>query len=158
MKIPALLSLLLFSGSACIGQELVRPKVAKEFGKPIVVTAEFVAKSNTYFDQNIVKEPFRLKVITVDGRKLKKEVLIEYQFDANEDEITKLERIGATVELEARNVAVLRTGGADDIARDNLDSQFDRLGLQVSEEAAIFDVIPDARLNVDLARGVTPAG
>src|SRR5690242_16600582 len=92
MKTFALLSLLWFATSSCFGQEAIRPLVAKEFGKPVVVNAEFVAKSNTYYEQNIVVEPFTLKVISVDGRRLKREVLIEYKFEAGMDEVKKLER------------------------------------------------------------------
>src|SRR4051794_28504851 len=72
-KTLALLSLLWLVSLPCFGQEMVRPRVAKEFGKPIVVKAEFVAKPNTYYHQNIVKEPFILKVIAVDGQRLEQE-------------------------------------------------------------------------------------
>ena len=86
---------------ACFGQECVRPVVATEFGKPVVVTAEFVAKSNTYYAQNLVPEAFTLKVIAVDGRRLKEAVLIEYKLEAGKKEAKKLERAGIVQEFEA---------------------------------------------------------
>jgi len=86
---------------ACLGQECVRPVVAAEFGKPVVVTAEFVAKSNTYYVQNLVPEAYTLKVIAVDGRRLKEAVLIEYKLDAGKTEAKKLERVGIVQKFEA---------------------------------------------------------
>jgi hypothetical protein len=86
---------------ACLGQECVRPVVATEFGKPVMVTAEFVAKSNTYYAQNLVPEAYTLKVIAVDGRRLKEAVFIEYKLEAGKKEAKKLERVGIVQEFEA---------------------------------------------------------
>jgi hypothetical protein len=95
------LVLLGFTCLPCFGQECVQPFVAAAFGKPVVVTGEFVAKSNAYYDQNILKEPFYLKVISVDGRVLKEDVRIQYLLEANEKEKKQLERVGVVQEFEA---------------------------------------------------------
>ena len=86
---------------ACFGQECVRPVVATEFGKPVMVTAEFVAKANTYYAQNLVPEAYTLKVIAVNGQRLKEAVLIEYKLEAGKKEKKELERAGVTLEFEA---------------------------------------------------------
>ena len=101
MKRSALLILLWVAQLPCFGQQVVRPMATTEFGKPIVVTAEFVAKPNTYYSQNLVLEPFSLKVISVDGQKLKEEVLIEYKLEVGKREDKKLERTGVILEFEA---------------------------------------------------------
>ncbi|MCI5135911.1 MAG: hypothetical protein D3920_12755 [Candidatus Electrothrix sp. AW2] len=89
---------------ACLpgsGQECIRPFVADAFGKPVVVTAEFVAKSKSYYDQNIVREPFSLKVFSVNGRVLKEAVIIRYFLEADKKKERKLERAGLVQEFEA---------------------------------------------------------
>lgn len=101
MKQLNLLIILWLMRVACFGQECVRPLVAGEFGNPVAVTAEFVAKPNTYYAQNIVKEPFLLRVISVDGRALKDVVVIEYLLEADSSEKKKLERAGIVQEFEA---------------------------------------------------------
>jgi hypothetical protein len=100
MKSPGFLLIFCLLHLACFGQECVRPIVATEFGRPVIVTAEFVPKSNTYYAQNLVREPFFLKVISVDGRMLKEAVIIEYILEA-EKEAKKLERAGSVQEFEA---------------------------------------------------------
>jgi hypothetical protein len=59
------LILLWFACLPCVGQESIRPLVATSFGKPVVVTAEFVETPNDYYAQNMVTEPFYLKVLSV---------------------------------------------------------------------------------------------
>jgi len=83
-----------------LAQEVIRPSVATEFGKPVVVRAEFVAKSNTYYDQNIVSEPYTLKVLAVDGRELKQAVLIEYRLHEEKKMRAKIERPGSIQTFE----------------------------------------------------------
>ncbi len=85
----------------CFGKECIQPFVAAAFGEPVVVTAEFVAKPNTYYDRNIVNEPFYLKVISVDGRVLKEAVFIQYLFEADKKDEKKLERVDVVQEFEA---------------------------------------------------------
>ena len=43
-------------------QEMVRPIVAPKFGQPVVITGEFVDKPNDYYSQNMVPEPYSLRV------------------------------------------------------------------------------------------------
>jgi hypothetical protein len=45
------------------------------------IEAEFVAKSNTYHDQNLVKEPYLIYVTSVNGQSLEKPIVMEYQRD-----------------------------------------------------------------------------
>lgn len=93
--------LIYFAFLPCFGQEVLRPIVAPEFGKPVIVAAEFVAKPNTYYDQNLVSEPFMLNVVSVDGRRLKEAVLIEYRLETGKKERKGMERTGVLMEFEA---------------------------------------------------------
>ena len=95
LKLPGIL-LLLVLFQAMLGMWTVTLLV-----KPVIVTAEFVAKPKTYYNQNIVKEPFSLKVLSVDGRVLKEAVIIRYFLEADKKEERKLERIGLVQEFEA---------------------------------------------------------
>lgn len=67
----------------------------------MVVRAEFAPKANSYDEQNFVSNPFTLKVLEVNGRKLKEPVLIEYLLEADESERKKLERADTVQEFEA---------------------------------------------------------
>ncbi len=96
--LPLLLGLL---PVASIGQECIRPVVAPAFGVPVVVTAEFVAKPNTYYAQNIVAEPFFLKVVSVDGRVLPAAVVIEYRLETSRKVAQQLVRADSVQEFEA---------------------------------------------------------
>src|SRR5688572_24753440 len=82
-------------------QAVIRPVVAHEFGKEITVKAEFVPKSNDYYSQNMVREPYALKVIAVNGRTLKEPVHIQYTFKVDEKSRAKVEQLGVPVLLEA---------------------------------------------------------
>jgi hypothetical protein len=99
----ALISLfsLVVAVAPTLAQEAIRPFVAPEFGKPVMVRAEFVPKSNTYYDQNIVSEPYTLKVVAVGGRELKEPVLIEYRLDAEKKTRVQIERPGTIQNFEA---------------------------------------------------------
>ena len=101
MKRSAFLILLWFAQLSCFSQQGVRPVVATEFGKPVVVTAEFVAKTNDYYSQNIISEPFTLKVISVNGAKLKEPILIEYKLESGKKEEKRLEHAGVVYEFAA---------------------------------------------------------
>jgi hypothetical protein len=105
MKVLTLLILNLAALAATTyAQEAIRPVVASEFGKPITIRAEFVAKPNTYYDQNIVSEPYSLKVVEVEGRELKQPVLIEYRFhrfQIGKRERDQIERPGIMQTFEA---------------------------------------------------------
>ena len=59
-------------------KQKISPTFASQFGKVLTVEGAFVKKARTYHDQNIVKEPYKLKVFTVDGKALKRPVVIEY--------------------------------------------------------------------------------
>jgi hypothetical protein len=59
-------------------KEAVRPFIAEKFGKVITVEGVFVEKRQTYHDQNIVQEPYLLRVLAVDGKDLETPVTIEY--------------------------------------------------------------------------------
>jgi len=96
----------LLCGVVCSAQEVIRPVVAKSFGAPCVVKAEFVAKDNSYYDQNMVSEPYTLKVTTVDGRPLKTAVLIAYRLEAKPSDAKKIRRTGVVLELEAYETLV----------------------------------------------------
>jgi hypothetical protein len=82
-------------------QEVLRPVVAPKFGESVIIQAEFVAKPNDYYSQNIVPEPYILSVISVDGMKLKAPVLIEYMLEVGKKDHSQLERLGATFTFEA---------------------------------------------------------
>jgi hypothetical protein len=58
--------------------EAIKPMVGSSFGKVMVVEVQFVEKENTYYQQNIVDEPWLAKVISINGTKLKEPVVIEY--------------------------------------------------------------------------------
>ncbi len=93
--------LLLALISTASAQEVLRPIVSSEFGKPVTVQAEFVAKPNSYYSQNIVDKPYLLRVVAVDGKNLKDPVLIEYKLEAEGKKRAKLERPGAVTSFEA---------------------------------------------------------
>ena len=101
MKTTAILITIWLLNLCCFGQESVRPCVAVEFGKPILVTCKFVAKPNTYYDQNWVSEPYTLKVISVNGQALKEAVLIEYKLVGDRKTIKGVEKAGTVREFEA---------------------------------------------------------
>jgi hypothetical protein len=82
-------------------QAVIRPAIAAEFGTQITVKAEFVAKSNDYYSQNMVREPYTLKVVAVNGRTLRKPVLIEYKLQVEDKDRTKIEQLGTSLLLEA---------------------------------------------------------
>jgi len=82
-------------------QEVLRPIVAKQFGNPVTIQGKFVAKPNTYYAQNLVKESFILEVSTVDGAKLEKPVLIEYKIHMDDAERTRFEKNGSSITVEA---------------------------------------------------------
>lgn len=82
-------------------QAVIRPIVAAEFGTQITVNAEFVSKSNGYRSQNIVREPYTLKVVAVNGRKLREPVFIEYKLQVDDKNRTKIEQPGTIILLEA---------------------------------------------------------
>src|SRR3974390_2553021 len=82
-------------------QAVIRPIIAAEFGKQIVVQAEFVAKPNDYYSQNMVTEPYMLKVVAVNGQPLKEPVVIEYKLEADKRSAAKVEHLGAVVTLDA---------------------------------------------------------
>ena len=63
--------------------------------------AEFVPKANTYYSQNIVREPYTLKAVAVNGRTLKEPVVIEYKLLVDEKSRAKIEQLGIPVVLEA---------------------------------------------------------
>lgn len=87
--------------SSARAQEVVRPIVASEFGKQITVKAEFVAKSNDYYSQNLVAEPYTLKVIAVNGKTMKEPIFIEYKLRVDEKARAKIERLGVITTFEA---------------------------------------------------------
>ncbi len=101
MKTLLLLFALVAVNTPVRAQEVVRPEVAREFGKPFTVRAEFVAKPPTYYDQNVVMEPYALKVISVDGRELKQPVLIEYRLPVEKKQRIQIERPGIVRTFEA---------------------------------------------------------
>ena len=87
--------------TASRAQEIVRPSVAASFGKQVVVHAEFVAKPNTYYAQNLVSEPYTLRVLAVDGLELREPVLIEYRLVTVSAQRSKIERLGGIQKFEA---------------------------------------------------------
>jgi hypothetical protein len=101
MKALASLLVFLTAFATTQAQEAVLPSVAPEFGKQVTVQAEFVAKSNTYYAQNLVSEPYVLRVVSVDGRHLPEPVLIEYRLLAEKKKRPKIERSGIVQTFEA---------------------------------------------------------
>ena len=59
-------------------KQSIKPLVADQFGKIIAIEATFIEKPNDYHSQNIVKEPYLLSVVSVNGQKLSKPIIIEY--------------------------------------------------------------------------------
>ncbi len=59
--------------------EAIVPQFGVRFGEIVRIEAEFVSKPKTYHDQNIVKEPFLISVIAVNGHSLKKPIVMEYR-------------------------------------------------------------------------------
>jgi hypothetical protein len=62
-------------------RESVAPLIGSHFGEIVMIEAEFIAKPNTFRDQNIVSEPFLLSIYAVNGRVLKEPVVMEYDAD-----------------------------------------------------------------------------
>jgi len=108
MKVIAFFVSLWILNLSCFGQECVRPRVASEFGKPVIVTCEFVTKPNTYYAQNWIKEPFTLKVITVNGQTLREAVLIEYNLKVTRDQPTawRKQESFASLRLTKRSISL----------------------------------------------------
>ncbi|QYY35626.1 hypothetical protein [Ruficoccus sp. ZRK36] len=67
---------LISSSSADITE--VKPRLLSAFGKVSKIEAYFVEKPDSYYAQNIVNEPFFLKVVAIDGQQLAEPVVIEY--------------------------------------------------------------------------------
>lgn len=63
------------------GLDRIEPQVCKEFGKVTHIEGEFIEKNNDYHSQNIAREAYSLKVLSVDGIKLDKPIIIEYVRD-----------------------------------------------------------------------------
>ena len=94
-------TLLVAMPSFARAQEVLHPTVAFEFGKQLTVQAEFVAKPNDYYSQNLVPEPYMLKVVAANGTNLKESVLIEYKLQTDERKRATIERPGVVVTFEA---------------------------------------------------------
>ena len=75
-------ALALLIGTVSGKDQVIRPLVGPSFGQVCVVEVEFVEKENSYIEQNIIKEPWLAKVITVNGQKLESPVVIEYRLEA----------------------------------------------------------------------------
>ena len=58
--------------------KVIKPKVAQSFGEVVTVEVEFIEKENSFIEQNLIKEPWLAKVISVNGAILKDPVVIEY--------------------------------------------------------------------------------
>ncbi len=58
--------------------QAIKPLVGSSFGEVFVITVEFVEKGKSYYQQNIVKEPWLSKVISINGVELKEPIVIEY--------------------------------------------------------------------------------
>lgn len=89
-----------FAGTGMQAQDTIRPIVGTEFGKPLTIRAEFVAKAGDYYSQNLVKERFALKVLVVDGRTLPEPILMEYRVETK-GRRPAFERTGQVVTLDA---------------------------------------------------------
>ena len=70
--------LLLMTGVAMADNKVIKPKVAQSFGEVVTVEVEFIEKENSFIEQNLIKEPWLAKVISVNGAILKDPVVIEY--------------------------------------------------------------------------------
>lgn len=78
--LPFALALLI--GSVFGKDQVLKPLVGPSFGEVFVARVEFVEKENTYIEQNIIKEPWLAKVISVNGLKLEEPIVIEYSLAA----------------------------------------------------------------------------
>lgn len=76
-------------------EHVIEPRIGLPFGEVCVVKVEFVEKRNTYIHQNVIKEPWLAKVISVNGVLLEKPVTMEYSL--GDDKVTK----GKTYEFRA---------------------------------------------------------
>jgi hypothetical protein len=68
-------------------EHVIEPEIGLPFGEVCVVKVEFVEKQNTYIHQNIIKEPWLAKVISVNVVILEKPVTMEYSL--GDDKVTK---------------------------------------------------------------------
>jgi hypothetical protein len=78
---------LLFALTLLIGpvfgkDEVIKPLVGSSFGEVFVAKVEFVEKGASYIEQNLIKQPWLAKVISVNGQTLDKPVVIEYSLEA----------------------------------------------------------------------------
>lgn len=73
------LVVLLMVCSCALAKESISPMVGEKFGAVMTLEVEFVDKPNTYWAQNVVKEPWLAKVISVNNVKLGEPVVIEYR-------------------------------------------------------------------------------
>lgn len=63
-------------------RQVLSPAVAERFGEIVEIEAVFVAKPNTYHAQNMVDEPYFLRVERISGKAVDPPVTIEYRYDA----------------------------------------------------------------------------
>ena len=102
MKLITLLSVCLAMALPRTGaQEAVRPILARKFGQPILIQGEFIDKSNDYYSQNCISEPYALMVYSVDGKKLAAPVYIEYRLEIPKRQRFKVEKRGVMETFEA---------------------------------------------------------
>ncbi|HWA26141.1 MAG TPA: hypothetical protein VG734_10795 [Lacunisphaera sp.] len=99
--LPSFFTIVAASAGYMPAQEAIRPAIASESGNPVVVQAEFVAKPNDYYSQNMVVEPYALKVVAVNGRALEQPVLMEYNLHLQGKERARIERRGSVATFEA---------------------------------------------------------
>lgn len=59
--------------------EIIKPFLGETFGQVLRLEIEFVEKPNCYYEQNIIEEPFMAKVLSVNGKKLKPPISIQYK-------------------------------------------------------------------------------
>jgi hypothetical protein len=64
--------------SAWGNYQIIKPIVADRFGQVIAVEASFIDKPNDYHSQNIVKEPYLISIIKVNGKTLPAPIIMEY--------------------------------------------------------------------------------
>ena len=83
--------------TASAEKEAIVPEIGSRFGEVVRVEAEFIEKPNTYHHQNIVKEPFLISVIAVNGQALTKPIEMEYSADTKSAIFKK----GTRYQLEA---------------------------------------------------------
>ncbi len=65
--------------SNAVSKQKIEPLLGSRFGELLTVEGRFIEKPNTYFAQNVIKQPYLFMITAVNGKPLSKPIAIEYQ-------------------------------------------------------------------------------